>query len=161
MIRPTPFSQPFYFYLMLHQPSFFQPASAITVHLNWSTKTAAFVQEWQQRSHSLELPDAPSGDHLAEATSVVLGAVEQLDDHIAQALTDLYRVSGQLPTRGDKLLVGPLELRVEERQFEVTRLGGQEQVAVTYCLDIERYRYETLYPAPSLVSDLALSALAV
>lgn len=85
---------------------------------------------------------------------MVLSTIEHLDDYTAQVLTDLYRLSGQLPALGDRLLVGVLVLRVEERQFAVNRQADTEQVAVTYCIDIVRYRYE----AAQLVSLSAINS---
>jgi hypothetical protein len=90
---------------------------------------------------------------MVEAASMVLATVEYLDEYATQVLTDLYRLSGQLPAPTDKFLVGPLELRVEERQFAVSRQEGGEQVAVTYCLDIIRYRYEAVQPTSFFVTD--------
>lgn len=95
---------------------------------------------------------------MVEAASMVLSTIEQLDDYTAQALTDLYRLSGQLPAPTDKFLIGPLELRVEERQFAVSRQGGSEQVEITYYFDIMRYRYETAQPMSLSAASLLLPA---
>jgi hypothetical protein len=114
----------------------FYLAPDLAIHLNWSAHTASFTQEWRHRLQVAEVSGAQAEEHVIEATSMVLSTVEQLDERTAQVLTDLYRLSGQLPAPTDKILVGPLELRVEGRQFEVGRSGGIEQVAVTYCLDI-------------------------
>lgn len=72
---------------------------------------------------------------------MVLGTIEQLNSCTAQVLANLYRLSRQLPALGDRLLVGPLELRVEGRQFLVSHPGGVEQVQARYSLCVERYRY--------------------
>jgi hypothetical protein len=122
--------------------SSFHLALDLAIHLNWSAHTAIFTQEWQRRLQTTEVSGAQVEEHVVEAASIVLSTIEHLDDYTAHVLTDLYRLIGQLPAPTDKFLVGPLELRVEERQFAVSRQGGSEQVVVTYCLKIERYRYE-------------------
>ncbi len=88
---------------------------------------------------------------------MVLSTIEQLDDRTAQVLTDLYRLSGQVPAPMDKFLVGPLELRVEERQFAVSHQGSNEQVVITYCLDIVRYRYEAMR-STSAITDFSVAS---
>jgi hypothetical protein len=143
---------------MLNKATTFKLAPDLTIYLNWSASTAAFVQEWQ---HRLQLAEAQGGqveEHLAEAASMVLSTVEQLHNYSAQVLADLYRVSGQLPALGDKLLIGPLELRIEERQFEVSHSGGIEQVAITYCFSIERYRYEAAQHVPLAAAGFSLTS---
>ncbi|MGI4759823.1 MAG: hypothetical protein ACRYF0_03890 [Janthinobacterium lividum] len=120
----------------------FYLAPDLAIHLIWSAHIASFTQEWRHRLQVAEVSCTQAEEHMIEAASMVLSTVEQLDERTAQVLTDLYRLSGQLPAPTDKLLVGPLELRVEERQFATSRQGGSEQVAVTYYLKIERYRYE-------------------
>lgn len=126
---------------MLDFPSPFQPGPDLAVRLSWAAPTTAFVQDWQHRLQTAEVSGVQAGEHIVEAALMVLGTIEQLDSCTAQVLTDLYRLSGQLPALGDRLLVGPLELRVEERQFSVNRPGGIEQVQVRYCLCVEKYRY--------------------
>lgn len=119
----------------------FQLTLDTTISLHWSARTATFAQEWQHRLQTTEVSGVQAEEHVIEAASMVLSAVEQLDDHTAQVLTALYRLNGQLPAPTDKLLVGLLELRVDERQFEVSSQGDNEQVVITYRLDIVRYRY--------------------
>ena len=92
-----------------------------------------------------------------EAASMVLSTVEQLDERTTQVLTDLYRLSGQLLAPTDKILFGPLELRVEGRRFEVGNSGGIEQAAVAYCLNIVRCCYETVQLAPFSVIDFLVT----
>ena len=128
---------------MLDYKTRYQLALNLELLLHWAAGTPAFVKEWQLRFQAAEQAATQVLEHIAEAASVVLGTIEQLDDRTVQVLTDLYRLSGQLPAPMDNFLVGPLELRVEGRQFAVGRRGGAEQMAVTYHLKIERYRYET------------------
>jgi len=132
---------------MLDYKTRYQLALNLELLLHWAAGTPAFVKEWQLRFQAAEQAATQVEEHIAEAASVVLGTIEQLDDRTAQVLTDLYRLSGQLPAPMDKFLVGPLELRVEERQFAVGRRGGAEQVAITYHLNIVQYRYEVAQPA--------------
>lgn len=134
------------------QASFYL-APDLAIHLNWSAHTAAFTQEWRHRLQVAEVSGTQAEEHVIEAASMVLATVEHLDDLTTQVLTDLYHLSGQLPAPKDKLLIGPLELRVEKRQFVVSHQEGIEQVAITYCIDIVRYRYE----AAQLVSLPAIS----
>ena len=140
------------FHYMLSQQAVFPLTPNLTLTLGWAARTPAFVQEWQNRLQAAEQVSDQIGEHVVEATSMVLSTVEHLDERTAQVLTDLYRLSGQLPAPTDKLLVGPLELRVEERQFVVSHQKGIKQVAITYCIDIVRYRYE----AAQLVSLSAI-----
>jgi hypothetical protein len=142
---------------MLDQNITFQLAPDLTINLNWSARTAAFVQEWQHRFQIAQVPNTQVEEHLIEAASMVLSTIEQLEAFSAQVLADLYCVSGQLPALGDKLLIGPLELRIEERQFEVSHARGIEQVAITYCFGIERYRYQAAQQVPLAAADLALT----
>ena len=146
--------------IMLDSKTRYQLAPNLELFLHWAAGTPAFAKEWQLCFQAAEQAATQVEEHIAEAVSVVLGTIEQLDDRTAQVLTDLYRLSGQLPAPIDKFLVGPLELRVEERQFAVGRRGGAEQVTVTYHLKIERYRYKTRQlPEESLATPFALSSL--
>ena len=122
--------------------AFLTPVPGLTVQLRWSAQTAVFVQQWQHRLHTAEEPTEQLGEHIAEAAGQVLHAVEHLNDYTAKVLASLYRAGRQLPAPGDRLLVEPLVLRVEERQLATSHPGGNEQVDVAYCLTIERYRYE-------------------
>lgn len=89
---------------------------------------------------------------------MVLNTVEHLDDYTTQVLNDLYRLSGQLPAPTDKLIVGPLELRVDERQFAMNYQGDTEQVDITYYFDTVRYRYETAQPMSLSAISFSLPA---
>jgi len=89
---------------------------------------------------------------------MVLSTIEHLDDYTDQVLTDLYRLSGQLPAPGDRLIVGPLVLRVEERQFSVSYSGGVEQGEVHYSLCVEKYRYAS---TPAITSATSQAMLAI
>lgn len=82
-----------------------------------------------------------------------MSAVEQLDDNTMRILRHIYELSGQLPATTEKLFVGPLELRVEERQFAVSHQEGVKQLAITYHFDIVRYRYESPHAVPSSTAD--------
>lgn len=132
-------------------------APDLAINLKWSAGVATFTQERQHRIQVAEVSGAQAKEHMMESASMVLGAVEQLSERTAQILTDLYRFRGQLPVPTDKILVGPLELRVEGRQFEVGHSGGIEQVAVAYCLNIVRYRYETTQTVPFSVVDFLVT----
>jgi len=136
----------------------FYLAPDLAIHLKWSAGVATFAQEWQRRLQAAEVSGAQTGEHLVEAASLVLSTVEHLDEYTARALADIHRFSGQLPAPMDKLLVGPLELRVEERQFAVGRQGGSEQVTVNYCFDIVRYRYEAMETTTAIAINLPLPA---
>jgi hypothetical protein len=145
---------------MLDSKTPYQLAPNLELFLHWAAGTPSFAKEWQLRFQAAEQAAKQVEEHIADAASVVLGTIERLDDRTAQVLTDLYCLSGQLPALMDKFLVGPLELRVEERQFAVGRRGGAEQVAVTYHLKIERYRYETRQqPEESLETPFTLNSL--
>lgn len=135
----------------------FYLAPALAIHLNWSASTATFTQEWLHRLQVAEVSSVQAEEYVAEAASIVLSAVEHLDEYTAQVLTDLYNLSGLLPAPKDKLLVGPLELRVEERQFAVSSHGGSEHVAITYYLKIERYRYEAVQPTSFSVTNFSVT----
>lgn len=129
---------------MLDSPSFFQLGLGLVVHLSWAAHTTAFVQDWQRCLQATEVAGVQYEEHMVEAASMVMGTAEQLDSRTAQFLTDLYQLSGQLPALSDRLLVGPLELRVGERQFLTSHLGGVEQAQVHYSLCVERYRYASI-----------------
>ena len=137
--------------------AFLTPVPGLTVQLRWSAQTAVFVQQWQHRLRTAKEPTEQLGEHLAEAAGQVIHTVEHLDDYTTQVLASLYRAGRQLPAPGDRLLVEPLVLRVEERQLATSHPGGNEQVDVTYCFTIERYRYEEQQPlnqqAPTAESD--------
>lgn len=95
---------------------------------------------------------------MVEAAPMVLNTIEHLDDYTTQVLNGLYRLSGQLPAPTDKLLVGPLELRVDERQFAMSYQGSNKQLDITYYFDIVRYRYETAQPMSLPAISLSLPA---
>lgn len=125
---------------------FLTPAPGLTVQLRWSAHTTVFVQQWQHRLRTAKVPPEQLGEHIAEAAMQVLHTVEHLNDYTAQVLASLYHAGRQLPAPGDRLLVEPLVLRVEERQLATSHPGGNEQVDVAYCFAIERYRYEEQQP---------------
>jgi hypothetical protein len=145
MLR-RPCSTAFLFYSMTVPTAFLTPAPGLTVQLRWSAHTAVFIQQWQQRLRTAEVPIGQPEEHMAEAATQVLHKVEHLNDYTAQVLASLYQAGRQLPAPGDRLLVEPLVLRVEERQLAASHPGGNEQVDVTYCFTIERYRYEEQQP---------------
>jgi hypothetical protein len=123
---------------MLDSRSLFRLGPYLAVYLNWAAHTNAFVKELQRRLQTAEVAGTQAKEHMVEAASMVLGTIEQFDNCTAHVLTDLYRFSGQLPALGDRLLVGLLVLRVDERQFLANYPSGVEQVQVRYSLCVER-----------------------
>lgn len=138
---------------MLPPPAFYLLTLNTNVHIHWSARAAVFVHEWQCRLQTATVSGLQAGDHALEAASLVMSAVEQLDDNTMRILRHIYELSGQLPATTEKLFVGPLELRVEERQFAVSHQEGVKQLAITYHFDIVRYRYESPHAVPSSTAD--------
>jgi hypothetical protein len=138
---------------MLPPPAFYLLTLNTNVHIHWSARAAVFVHEWQRRLQTATVSGPQAGDHVLEAASLVMSAVEQLDDHTAQVLRDIYRLSGQLPAVTERFFVGLLELRVEERHFVMSRQEGVEHLAITYYFDIVRYRYETIHALSFATAD--------
>lgn len=127
---------------MFHLDESFQLAPDLTLDVRWSPRVADFVQDWEHRGRLANEAPLKDVDFTALAASCVLGSIEQGAYHVTQALTDLYEVSGLLPSLGDILLTDDLELRVDERRITVRRFGLTRQVTIAYALGIERYRYE-------------------
>jgi hypothetical protein len=109
--------------------------------VRWSARIVDFVEEWQKRQ--IQAPMKSPLAFTSEAADVVLGGVEQGQHQAQELLATTYRLSGLLPAPGDILLVGPLEMRVDQRHFTTRQLGEVAQAEVVIYLGVERYRYES------------------
>jgi len=126
--------------MVLNQDSaFIAPNLALTVR--WSPRVVDFVAEWeslQARAHS-----TPPHEHWGHAASAALSGVEQGLWMAHEALAVIHRLTHQLPEHGDLLLLGPLEVRVDQRHFLPRQAGGVSHAEVVYYLGVEKYRFQT------------------
>ena len=125
--------------LLSEEPKLLAPDFFLAVR--WSARIIDFVEKWERRQSQAHLK-GPS-EFWSEAADDALDGVRQ-GHHLTQELVaTTYRLSGVLPAPGDILLVGPLEIRVDQRHFTTRQAGGVDQAEVIIYLGVERYRYET------------------
>ena len=127
-------------------------APDLAIIVQWSDRVTDFVAKWEQHLDN----STPGPDHLLYAAETVQSSIKQRQHRTEDTLADVYRVSGQLPATGDEVMIGALVMRVDQRDFVTTYIGGNPHVTIVFRMGIERYRYGA---EPAISASNPLSAL--